>query len=63
MSHHETLWQIIEDLKAALPDADKFDLGSDRAAVRLRRAALDGVKRLGQLRKDVQTERKARQEG
>ena len=57
MTHYETLQKIIADLTAALPEADKFDQGNDRAGVRVRKAALTGTQALSQLRKAVQDER------
>ena len=45
--------ELLDSLKGALEDADKFDQGNDTGGVRVRKVLLDARKRIGPLRKKL----------
>lgn len=54
------LQQIIDNLNAAIEDAEKFDSGNDAAGRRVRAASQEAKNNLQQLRLDIQAERNNR---
>ena len=54
------LQQIIDNLNAAIEDAEKFDSGNDSAGRRVRAASQEAKSNLQQLRLDIQAERNNR---